>query len=142
VSGWYSDAVQQASDAIAHISEGEFKGVRLREKARSIVATAGDRALDHGTTIEFEIDRAVQRWWQTLSASRRRRAAHIAKHSPGFIEAESDLKVVERRLVKVLNDTHGVEIDDDWREILSGSVKRFRLLLKDVDRVLDGWSAP
>ncbi len=57
------------------------------------------------------------------------------RRSPAFLTLEGKLKQIRRHCVAILNEIHGVEFDDDCREILSDTLRRF---IGMVDRLQAG----
>ena len=63
-----------------------------------------------------------QRRAKSRAAARRRREKHRARHTPAFLTVEGKLKQIQRHCVAIFNEIHGVEFDDDCREILTDTV--------------------
>jgi len=108
-----------------------------REEVAAVVNTARERAVDRGTTVEHEIERAAQWREKTRKAAQREQDEKRKRSTMRFIEIEGHIGAAMQRLRKVL-DLAEDGFTDEERELVAASLNKMRALLNLIDLRITG----
>jgi hypothetical protein len=111
---------------------------RGREEIDAVVNTARERALDRGTTVDHEIQRAAEWREKTRRAARHERDEQKRKSTMRFVEIEGHVGAAMQRLRKILDSAEDVDFTDDERELIVESLGKLRALLNLIDLRIAG----
>jgi hypothetical protein len=109
-----------------------------RDEIDAVVSTARERAVDRGTTVEHEIERAAEWREKARKASEREQDERRRRSTARFIEIEGDLGAAMQRLRKVLATAEDVEFTDEERDLITTSLEKMRALLGLIDMRIAG----
>jgi len=131
---------QQATKAVAKATGKAVSTLATHDRGEvdAVLNTARERAVDRGTTVEHEIDRAAEARARARKAAERdadeRRQASTAR----YLEIEGHLGAAMQRLRKVLDSSKDVEFTDEERELLVATLGKLRALLGLIDLRIAG----
>lgn len=131
---------QEAVKAVARTT-GHTVGTVARHKTdevEAVVSTARERAVERGTTVEHEIERAAEWREKSRKAAQREQDEHRQRSTLRFIEIEGDIGVAMQRLRKILKAADDVAFTDEERELISESLSKMRALMNLIDLRIAG----
>jgi hypothetical protein len=131
---------QEAVKAVARSTGWSVSNVasNKREEVEAVVSNARERALDRGTTVEHEIQRAAEWQEKARKAAEREKDERRKAHTLRFIGIEGDIGVIMQRLRKVLDSAQDVPFTDEERELITESLAKMRALLGLIDLRITG----
>jgi nucleotide-binding universal stress UspA family protein len=109
-----------------------------RDEVDAVLSTARERAVDRGTTVEHEIERAAEWRAKARKAADREQDERRKAHTLRFIGIEGDIGVIMQRLRKVLDSAQDVPFTDEERELITESLAKMRALLGLIDLRITG----
>jgi hypothetical protein len=131
---------QEAAKAIARTTGDSVSNVakRKRDEVDAVVSTARERAVDRGTTVEHEIERAAEFREKARKAAAREQDEHRRVSTHRFITIEGHVGVAMQRLRMILKESDSVEFTDEERELITESLGKMRALLGLIDLRITG----
>jgi hypothetical protein len=131
---------QRATKAVAKATGKAVSTLATHDRGEvdAVLNTARERAVDRGTTVDHEFERAAEWRAKTRKAAEREKDEHKARSTARFIEIEGDLGAAMQRLRNVLNAAEDVPFSDDERELLTASLGKLRALLNLIDLRIAG----
>lgn len=109
-----------------------------QDEVRAVLNDARERAEQHGTTIEEEVD-TVAEWRAKGRVSREKRdKARKARHSMRFIEVDGAISAASRALRATLVEATDVPFDDEERELMGDSISKLEAVLALLKLELTG----
>jgi len=131
---------QEAAKAIASVTGVPVGNVakHKRDEVDAVVSTARERAVDRGTTVEHEIERAADWRAKARKAAEREQDEKKKAHGLRYIEIEGHVGAAMQRLRKILDAADDVQFTDEERELLTESLGKMRALLNLIDLRIAG----
>jgi hypothetical protein len=102
------------------------------------VSTARERALDRGTTVDHEIQRAAEWREKTRRAAQAETNERRKAQTMRYVQFEGLIGKAMQSLRTILRDSEGVDLDDELRELLTSSLGNLRALLNLIDLRIAG----
>ncbi len=131
---------QEAVKAVAKATGSSVSNVAAhkRDEVQDVINTARERALDKGTTVEHEIERAAE-WREKARATAKREADdRKAKSTLRFVEIEGHVGAAMQRLRKILQAADDVQFSDEEKELIAEALGKLRALLGLIDMRIAG----
>jgi hypothetical protein len=131
---------QDAVKAIAKATGASVTNVasNKREEVDAVLSTARERALDRGTTVQHETERAAEWRAKARKAAERETDERKARSTMRFVEIEGHIGAAMQRLRKVLEAAEGVQFADEEKELVVESLAKLRALLNLIDMRIAG----
>ena len=131
---------QEAAKAVAQATGEAVSSVARakREEVDAVLSTARERAVDRGTTVEHEIQRAAEWRTKTRKAAEREKDERRKRSTMRFVEIEGHIGAAMQRLRKVLDTSQDVDFNDEERELITESLAKLRSLLNLIDVRITG----
>ena len=125
---------QVAVKAVAKHSGASVTNVAGHKRAEvdAVVHTARERAVDRGTTVEHEIERAAEWREKARRSAKREQDEKREQATMRYIEIEGDIGAAMQRLRKILNAAD-VGFSEEERELIVESLGRLRALMNLID---------
>lgn len=131
---------QQAAQAVARTTGQAVSTVARtkRDEVDAVLNTARERAVERGTNVEHEIERAAE-WREKARRSAEREQDEKRKRSTlRFVEIEGHVGAAMQRLRKILDTSQDVDFTDEERELIADSLAKLRALLGLIDLRITG----
>lgn len=131
---------QEAVKAVAKHTGRNVVDVASNKRAEvdAVVNTARERAVERGTTVEHEIERAAE-WREKARKTAEREQDEKRKASTlRYIEIEGHVGAAMQRLRKVLTSAELVDFTNEERELIADSLGKLRALLNLIDLRITG----
>jgi hypothetical protein len=131
---------QEATKAVARTTGDAVSTVarHKRTEVDAVVNTARERAVDRGTTVEHEIQRAAEWRAKTRKAAEREQDERRKASTLRFVEIEGHIGAAMQRLRKILDAAEDVAFTNEERELLTDSLGKMRALLNLIDLRIAG----
>lgn len=131
---------QEAAKAVARTTGTSVGNVanNKRDEVDAVVSTARERAIDRGTTVDHEIQKAAEWRAKTRKAAEREKDDRKKASTLRFVEIEGHIGAAMQRLRKILDAADDVAFTNEERELLTESLGKMRALLNLIDLRIAG----
>lgn len=123
----------------------EVKGIKPtvvdtghRHAVRRVRQMAEDRAERRGTSVSEEAPNAARSYETMRRAEKRRNETKAANTSIRFLTIDQDLDRARSALIHALNESHGVEWDDESRELITDALAKVKAVIALLDARFTG----
>jgi hypothetical protein len=121
--------------APATVARGGAKYERERHRVETV---ARGRAERHGTSVAEEAVAASEWVERQSSAAQRNQSEKKARKGVALVNLDAQLDRARRALVNALNESHGLDLDDDERTLIADALEKIRAVLRLLDMRFTG----
>jgi hypothetical protein len=125
---------QHAAEAIARSTGRSVNAAaRDRDAIKAVVSSAQERAERKGTTVDAEIEESAAFREKARISEEKQRADRKKRRTTQFIKVEGDIGVAMSRLRRVLDESDGIDWDEDEQQLLTDAIAKLKALLNLVE---------
>jgi hypothetical protein len=134
---------EERQDAVKAVAAATGEAVSTvskhkREEVNDVLNTARERAIERGTTVEHETQRAAEWRAKARKAAEREQDGRKRRSTMRFVEIEGHVGAAMQRLRRILESAQDVDFTDEERELLTESLGKLRALLNLIDMRIAG----